>query len=82
MFPAFLSVTLVDIILTKTSGKIIENGKAGEHCLKNYEELSDLELTTMSSEGDESAFAEIVRRYSPRVFRFAGRFFRQRSFVE
>lgn len=33
-------------------------------------------------EGDEDAFAEIVRRYSPRVFRFASRFFRQRSLVE
>jgi RNA polymerase sigma factor (sigma-70 family) len=32
--------------------------------------------------GDESAFAEIVRRYSPRVFQFASRFFRQRSLVE
>jgi RNA polymerase sigma-70 factor (ECF subfamily) len=33
-------------------------------------------------DGDEDAFAEIVRRYSPRVFRFASRFFRQRSLVE
>ena len=32
--------------------------------------------------GDESAFAEIMRRYSPRVFRFASRFFRQRELVE
>jgi RNA polymerase sigma-70 factor (ECF subfamily) len=32
--------------------------------------------------GDEDAFAEIVRRYSPRVFHFASRFFRQRSLVE
>jgi len=32
--------------------------------------------------GDESAFAEIVRRYSPRVFKVASRFFRQRSLVE
>ena len=32
--------------------------------------------------GDESAFAEIVRRYGPRVFRVAGRFFRQREQVE
>lgn len=36
----------------------------------------------MARGGDESAFAEIMRRYSPRVFRFAGRFFRQRSLVE
>ncbi|MDT7603824.1 MAG: hypothetical protein QOF61_1821 [Acidobacteriota bacterium] len=31
---------------------------------------------------DESAFAEIVRRYSPRVFRTASRFFRRREQVE
>ncbi|HJT65058.1 MAG TPA: sigma-70 family RNA polymerase sigma factor [Pyrinomonadaceae bacterium] len=35
-----------------------------------------------AQEGDESAFAEIVRRYSPRVFSTASRFFRQRSLVE
>jgi RNA polymerase sigma-70 factor (ECF subfamily) len=33
-------------------------------------------------DGDESAFAEIVRRYSPRVFRTASRFFRRREQVE
>ena len=32
--------------------------------------------------GDECAFGEIVRRYSPRVFRVAHRFFHQRSLVE
>jgi len=31
---------------------------------------------------DESAFAEIVRRYSPRVFHVAHRFFRERSTAE
>jgi len=36
----------------------------------------------LAREGDESAFAEIMRRYSPRVFRVASRFFRQRSLVE
>ena len=35
-----------------------------------------------AQDGDESAFAEIVRRYSPRVFSVASRFFRQRSLVE
>jgi RNA polymerase sigma-70 factor, ECF subfamily len=39
-------------------------------------------LARRAREGDESAFEEIMRRYSPRVFRFAGRFFRQRSLVE
>ena len=32
--------------------------------------------------GDESAFAEMVRRYSPRVFRVSARFFRRREQVE
>jgi RNA polymerase sigma-70 factor (ECF subfamily) len=41
-----------------------------------------LELARLARGGDESAFAEIVRRHSPRVFRVAGRFFRQRERVE
>lgn len=41
-----------------------------------------MELAKRSCAQDESAFAEIVRRYSPRVFSFASRFFRQRSLVE
>jgi RNA polymerase sigma-70 factor (ECF subfamily) len=41
-----------------------------------------LELARLAREGDESAFEEIVRRYSPRVFRFVSKFFRQRSLVE
>jgi RNA polymerase sigma-70 factor (ECF subfamily) len=49
---------------------------------ENYRDLSDLELVNSSLAGDEMAFAEIVRRFSPRVFRFAGRFFRQPAQVE
>jgi RNA polymerase sigma-70 factor (ECF subfamily) len=41
-----------------------------------------LELARFAREGDESAFEEILRRYSPRVFHFASKFFRQRSLVE
>jgi len=41
-----------------------------------------LDLARQAQAGDESAFAEIVRRYSPRVFSVASRFFRQRSLVE
>jgi RNA polymerase sigma-70 factor (ECF subfamily) len=41
----------------------------------------DLDLARQAQGGDESAFAEIVRRYSPRVFSVASRFFRQRSLV-
>jgi RNA polymerase sigma-70 factor, ECF subfamily len=39
-------------------------------------------LARSAREGDESAFEEIMRRYSPRVFRFASKFFRQQSLVE
>lgn len=42
----------------------------------------DLDLARQAQAGEESAFAEIVRRYSPRVFSVASRFFRQRSLVE
>jgi len=42
----------------------------------------DIDLVRQAQDGDESAFAEIVRRYSPRVFSTASRFFRQRSLVE
>jgi RNA polymerase sigma-70 factor (ECF subfamily) len=48
----------------------------------DYEQAEDLELARLAREGDEAAFAEIMRRYSPRVFRFASRYFRQRSLVE
>jgi RNA polymerase sigma-70 factor (ECF subfamily) len=41
-----------------------------------------MELVSRARGGDESAFEEIVRRYSPRVFQIASRFFRQRSLVE
>lgn len=41
-----------------------------------------MELAQQALGGEESAFEEIVRRYSPRVFRFASKFFRQRSLVE
>jgi len=41
-----------------------------------------LDLARFAREGDESAFEEIMRRYSPRVFRFASKFFRQRGLVE
>jgi RNA polymerase sigma-70 factor (ECF subfamily) len=54
-----------------------------ERCLTNsHEQTSDLELARLASTGDESAFGEIMRRYGPRVFRVASRFFRERSQVE
>ncbi|MGI8467422.1 MAG: RNA polymerase sigma factor [Pyrinomonadaceae bacterium] len=51
--------------------------------MEDYQTLSDAELVNLASDAaDEAAFAEIVRRYSPRVFRFASRFFRQYALVE
>ena len=47
-----------------------------------FEQALDLDLARQAQAGDESAFSEIVRRYSPRVFSVASRFFRQRSLVE
>ena len=41
-----------------------------------------MDLAHRARDGDESAFAEIMRRYSPRVFYIASRFFRERSSVE
>jgi len=41
-----------------------------------------LELARAARGGDESAFEEIMRRYSRRVFHYASKFFRQRSLVE
>ena len=49
---------------------------------QELEQATELELTRLARTGDESAFAEIVRRYGPRVFRTAGRFFRRREQVE
>jgi RNA polymerase sigma-70 factor, ECF subfamily len=46
------------------------------------EEASDVKLASLAQQTNEKAFAEIVRRYSPRVFRVASRFFRQPSQVE
>lgn len=70
------------IAIDETSENIVENDFAKENFLESYEELSDTELTTRATNGDENAFAEIMRRYTPRVFRFAGRFFNRRSLVE
>jgi RNA polymerase sigma-70 factor, ECF subfamily len=39
-------------------------------------------LVSLARAGSEPAFAEIVRRHSPRVFQIASRFFRQRELVE
>ena len=46
------------------------------------EQASEQELVSLALRGSEPAFAEIVRRHSPRVFQIASRFFRQRELAE
>jgi RNA polymerase sigma-70 factor (ECF subfamily) len=47
-----------------------------------YEQASELELARKARADDEAAFAEILRRFSPRVFHVAHRFFRDRGHAE
>ncbi len=54
-------------------GPLLSNG---------YEQTPDLDLARLARAEDEAAFAEIVRRYSPRVFHVAHRFFRDRGQAE
>jgi len=55
-------------------------GKSG--LADDYRNLSETELAGFAAANDERAFAEIVRRFSPRVFRVASRFFERHSLVE
>lgn len=48
----------------------------------DYQNLADADLARTAAAGDEAAFAEIVRRYSPRVFSFSSRFFRRYDLIE
>jgi RNA polymerase sigma-70 factor, ECF subfamily len=48
----------------------------------DYQNLPDAQLAKFSAGGDEAAFGEIVRRYSPRVFSFSSRFFRRYDLIE
>jgi RNA polymerase sigma-70 factor (ECF subfamily) len=54
-----------------------ENGLADD-----YQNLADADLARAAAAGDEAAFGEIVRRYSPRVFSFSSRFFRRYDLIE
>jgi RNA polymerase sigma-70 factor (ECF subfamily) len=49
---------------------------------RELHEATDLDLAHRAREGDEAAFEEIVRRFSPRIFRIAGHFFRRRELAE
>jgi len=68
----------VNIIVAESSE--VAN-KAKEQFL-NYEEMPDAELVKRSCDGDEYAFTEIVRRYTPRVFLFVSKFFHRQSIIE
>lgn len=48
----------------------------------DYQNLADADLARAAAAGDEAAFGEIVRRYSPRVFSFSSRFFRRYDLIE
>ena len=77
--PAAWSWTVRQVICLRSQR---QNSTRGGFLSHSYEQDSDLDLARAAREGDESAFEEIMRRYSPRVFRFASKFFRQRSLVE
>lgn len=47
-----------------------------------YGTMSEIEIARLAADGDEIAFAEIVRRFSPRVFSYSARFFRRQTLVE
>jgi RNA polymerase sigma-70 factor (ECF subfamily) len=49
---------------------------------REYGQASEADLARLAGEGDERAFEEIVRRFSGRIFRIAGHFFRRRELVE
>lgn len=49
---------------------------------EDFQHLPERELAAKAAEDDENAFAEIVRRFSPRVFRVASRFFFRHDLVE
>lgn len=80
----FHLVEIANIISNKEAEwfLVTSDNFAKETFLPRYENLTDSELVAHTIEGSENAFEEIVRRYSPRVFRFAGKFFSRRSLIE
>jgi RNA polymerase sigma factor (sigma-70 family) len=72
---------VIDLQITKSTIHQINKSFWGLLAV-HIEQASDLELVNRARAGDEGAFEELVRRYTPRVFKIASRFFRQRSVVE
>lgn len=62
----------VELALPLAIGMTADTGLDGE----------ESELVAASLDGDQVAFAELVRRHQHRVFRLAGRFFHRREDVE
>lgn len=56
--------------------------REGNILADDYQNLADADLARRGANGDETAFAEIMRRYSPRVFSFSSRFFRRYDLIE
>jgi RNA polymerase sigma-70 factor, ECF subfamily len=63
-------------------GLPFSNACTGAVLAIEIEQAAEQELVSLALRGSEPAFAEIVRRHSPRVFQIASRFFRQRELVE
>ena len=56
--------------------------REGNGLADDYQNLGDADLARAAAKGDETAFGEIVRRYSPRVFSFSSRFFKRYDLIE
>ena len=65
---------------SRRSNKIIASGE--NRLTEDFQNMPERELAERAAHDDEAAFAEIVRRYGPRVFRVAARFFSRSDLIE